>query len=100
MKVEGQINKLLVKDKNVQQNKDQDAVAQKKVDPKTSTRLSNVKGTNRFTMTKMQEKIKAQPDIDMDKVNAIKAKLKSGEYKVDTEKLATNLIKNSLIEDI
>lgn len=100
MKVEGQINKLLVKDKNVQQNKDQDAVAQKKVDQSRSSQLSKVKGNNRFTMTKMQEKIKAQPDIDMDKVNAIKAQLKSGEYKIDTEKLATNLIKNSLIEDI
>jgi len=38
-----------------------------------------------------EEKISNLPDIDMDKVEEIKQALAAGEYKVDTQKLASNM---------
>ena len=57
-------------------------------------------GTHKFSINKIKDKIEAEPDINMEKVKALKDKLKKGEYQVDSKKLANNLIKNSLIEDI
>ncbi|MFT2110690.1 flagellar biosynthesis anti-sigma factor FlgM [Marinomonas sp. 2405UD68-3] len=38
-----------------------------------------------------EEKISNLPDIDMDKVEEIKQALAAGEYKIDTQKLASNM---------
>ncbi len=38
-----------------------------------------------------EEKISNLPDVDMDKVEEIKQALAAGEYKIDTQKLASNM---------
>lgn len=38
-----------------------------------------------------QAKMNSLPDIDMDKVEQIKNAIASGEYKIDTQKLASNM---------
>ena len=44
-------------------------------------------------LLKNQEaKIRQLPDIDMDKVEQIKQAIAAGEYKIDTQKLANNML--------
>ncbi|TYL47131.1 flagellar biosynthesis anti-sigma factor FlgM [Marinomonas sp. IMCC 4694] len=43
------------------------------------------------TMQAQQSKINNLPDIDMDKVEQIKSAIAAGEYKIDTQKLASNM---------
>ena len=96
MKIEGQIPKLPVQDKTVQKGKEKEAT---QIERKKATEISRTK-TPRFSVDKIRAKIDAEPDIDIEKVKALRDKIKKGEYRVDSEKLAANLVKNSLIEDI
>lgn len=43
------------------------------------------------TLQSQQAKISSLPDIDMDKVEQIKSAIAAGEYKIDTQKLASNM---------
>ncbi|RCX07456.1 flagellar biosynthesis anti-sigma factor FlgM [Marinomonas foliarum] len=43
------------------------------------------------TLQSQQSKINNLPDVDMDKVEQIKSAIASGEYKIDTQKLANNM---------
>ncbi|UTV98788.1 flagellar biosynthesis anti-sigma factor FlgM [Marinomonas rhizomae] len=43
------------------------------------------------TLQTQQSKINNLPDVDMDKVEQIKNAIASGEYKIDTQKLANNM---------
>ncbi|MGO2353281.1 MAG: flagellar biosynthesis anti-sigma factor FlgM [Marinomonas foliarum] len=43
------------------------------------------------TLQSQQSKINSLPDVDMDKVEQIKNAIASGEYKIDTQKLANNM---------
>ena len=53
-----------------------------------------------LTLTKLKEAIRNTSDIRSDRVEAVQKKIKSGTYQVDAEKLAANLITESLREDI
>ena len=43
------------------------------------------------TLHSQQSKINNLPDVDMDKVEQIKNAIAAGEYKIDTQKLASNM---------
>ena len=40
------------------------------------------------------------PDIRMDRVEELKAKLKNGEYKIDPEKIAEGIAREALMDDL
>ena len=44
--------------------------------------------------------VQLEPEIRMDLVNKFKESIKSGEYKTDSEKIASKMISESLVEDI
>jgi flagellar biosynthesis anti-sigma factor FlgM len=94
MKIDGQSPKVPVQDKNVHRDK-----TAANSDARKATDLHKA-DTKQFSVNKIRGKIDAEPDIDLEKVNALKAKIKNGEYQVDSKKLANNLIKNSLQEDL
>ncbi|NQU62825.1 MAG: flagellar biosynthesis anti-sigma factor FlgM [SAR324 cluster bacterium] len=94
MKIDGQYPKIPVQDKNVHKDK---TAANSENRKSTDLHKTNPK---QFSVNKIREKIDAEPDIDMEKVKLIKAKIKNGEYQVDSKKLANNLLKNSLLEDL
>lgn len=94
MKIDGQSPKVPVQDKNVHRDKKAASSETRK-----ATDLQKI-DSKQFSVHKIKGKIDAEPDIDLEKVKAIKAKINSGEYQVDTKKLANNLLKNSLLEDI
>ncbi|MBT4088091.1 MAG: flagellar biosynthesis anti-sigma factor FlgM [Deltaproteobacteria bacterium] len=94
MKIDGQSPKVPVQDKNVHRDKTAGTSETKKA---TDLHKTDPK---QFSVNKIRGKIDAEPDIDLEKVKALKAKIKNGEYQVDTKKLANNLLKNSLLEDI
>ncbi len=94
MKIESQYPKVPVQDKNV--HKDKTATP---AEGKKPGRLEKT-DTKQFSVNKIREKIDAEPDVNLERVKALKAKIKSGEYQVDTKKLANNLIKDSLLEDL
>lgn len=64
-----------------------------------STKAQKGVQANSFTTGKMKAKIDSTPDMDMDKVKALKDKIKNGDYSIDFKKLANNLIKDSIFED-
>jgi len=43
------------------------------------------------TLQSQQSKINDLPNVDMDKVEQIKAAIAAGDYKIDTQKLANNM---------
>ena len=49
---------------------------------------------------RLREAVEAAPDIRMDRVAELHAKLAKGEFKVDAERLADNLLRDSLREDV
>ena len=56
--------------------------------------------TSTFVMNKIKSRINAEPEIRTESVEKYKNLIKSGEYKVDPDKLATKLISDTLDEDI
>ena len=55
--------------------------------------------TTSFAMDKLKLRISAEPEVRSDKVAELKAQIKSGEYQVDPQKLAGNMLLDSLRED-
>lgn len=53
-----------------------------------------------LTMNKVKDAIRNTPDVRADKVAQLRESLRKGEYSVDTDKLAANLINASLAEDV
>lgn len=53
-----------------------------------------------LTASRVKEAIRNTPDVRADRVEAVKNKIQSGAYRVDADRLATNLIAESLREDI
>lgn len=94
MKIEGQYPKVPIQDKNVHKDKTATPVEGKKSAPLEKTE------TKQFSVSKIREKIEAEPDIDLERVKELKARIKNGEYEVDTQKLANNILKDSLLEDL
>ena len=52
------------------------------------------------TMDKIKESIRNEPDVRAERVAELKAKIESGEFKVDSEKLAAKMLVASLEEDL
>ena len=96
MKIESQIPKVPVQDKGIQKGKD-DAAA--KLEARRADILKK-STTEEFSIKKLQSKIEAEPDMDLKKIKELREKIKKGQYKVDNEKLADSLLKDSLIDDI
>lgn len=95
MKIDGQHPKLPVQDKsNLNEAKKETARSERK----TISELSKT-STKKFSVSRIRDRIEAEPDINLEKVKALKAQIKKGEYQVDSKKLANNLIKNSFLED-
>ena len=56
--------------------------------------------TSTFVMNKIKSRINAEPEVRAERVAELKAKIKSGEYKVDSERLAKKMLEDALQEDI
>ena len=74
---------------------------------KTADRSSTLPGsgeppvkTSNFVMNKIKSLINAEPEVREDRVAELKSKIKSGEYKVDSERLAKTMLEDGLKEDI
>lgn len=52
------------------------------------------------TLNRIKETIRAEPDIRAERVAEIKAKVRDGTLKVDSEKLAENMLTAALKEDL
>ena len=51
-------------------------------------------------MNKMKTEISNEPEIRQEIVSEMKAKIKSGEYKIDSQSLAKTMLEDALKEDI
>ena len=67
--------------------------AQPSVPGKLQSRLS-------LTLHRLKEAIEAEPEVRSNRVEALRQQIDSGEYSVDAEKLAHNIINKSLHEDV
>ena len=56
--------------------------------------------TSTFVMNKIKSLINSEPEVRTDRVAELKDRIKSGEYKVDSEKLAKKMLEDSFQEDI
>ena len=95
MKIESQHPKLPVQDKNSPKGKETERI---KGDHSSSTRVRK-KEADQFAVNKMRARMEEEPDVNLKKVKELRAKIKKGEYQVDTKKLANKLIKDSILED-
>ena len=78
-----------------------------KENQKSKDLLGNISGssepsikTSNFVMNKMKSQISSEPEIREDQVAELKAKIKSGEYKVDSQSLAKTMLEDALKEDM
>lgn len=53
-----------------------------------------------LTMSRIRDVIRTTPDVRAERVEAVRERIRSGEYKVDAERLATRLLTDSLREDV
>ena len=56
--------------------------------------------TSTFVMNKIKSLINSEPEVRTDRVAELKDRIKSGEYKVDSENLAKKMIEDAFQEDI
>ena len=56
--------------------------------------------TSTFVMNKIKSLINSEPEVRADRVAELKDRIKSGEYKVDSEKLAKKMLEDAFQEDI
>jgi len=56
--------------------------------------------TSTFVMNKIKSRINAEPEVRADKVADLKTRIKSGDYKVDSERLAKKMLEDAFQEDI
>lgn len=98
MKVDGQYPKLPLQDKSVQKGNEKEALAKNK-NIKGSGKFNSIK-SNEFAVNKLKDKINATDDINLEKVKALKAQIKKGDYNVNAETLADKLLKDSIFEDL
>lgn len=97
MKVNPNVNKAQLRDQTTEVQSRAKQAQAKATDDARSQKVSNNQG---FTVNKAKAKVDAEPDIRMDKVKALRDQIKKGTYKVDTAKLAGNILKDSAIEDV
>ena len=56
--------------------------------------------TSTFVMNKIKSQINAEPEVRADKVAEFKARIKNGEYKVDSKSLSKKMLEDAFQEDI
>ena len=56
--------------------------------------------TSTFVMDKLKSQINAEPEVRAERVAELKAKIKSGQYEVDSERLAKIMLEDAFQEDI
>ena len=49
--------------------------------------------------SKLDKMVQLEPEVRMDLVNKFKESIKSGEYKIDSEKIASKMVSEYLLED-
>ncbi len=99
MKIQGNQPKLTGQEKATQGDKIRNEGGRLQADQAQSQRKLSTDLPN-LSVSKMRERIQAEPDVNLDRVKALKAKIKEGAYKIDTAKLAGNLLQASTSEDI
>ncbi len=102
MKIHGHSTKALTgQDKANQAPATRDELGRVKPD-QASPQAKAAKGFDQpnLTVSRMRERIQAEPDVNLEKVKALKASIKKGDYKVDTAQLAGKLLKDSALEDV
>lgn len=99
MKIQGQYPKVPLQEKNTQKLRDGELDARKGVDAKSTEEVHH-RDKQQFTVNRLREKVNAESDIDAEKVARLKEQIKQGKYQVDAAKTASNLVKNSLFEDL
>ncbi|MDX2469484.1 MAG: flagellar biosynthesis anti-sigma factor FlgM [SAR324 cluster bacterium] len=100
MKIQGHHPKLTGQEQSAQVDRTQKDAARIKPDQLKGAKQALKSDSSNLTIGKMRQKINLEPDINADKVKALRERIKSGSYKVDTAKLAANLMRDSSIEDI
>jgi flagellar biosynthesis anti-sigma factor FlgM len=77
-----------------------------KENQKTTGRYGDTQGTaeipdknSTFVMNKIKDRISFEPEVRADRVAELKAKIKSGEFQVDSERLAKAMLEDALHED-
>ena len=55
--------------------------------------------TSTFVMNKIKGRISAEPEVRADRVEELKAKIKSGEFQVDSQRLSKTMLEDALKED-
>lgn len=63
-------------------------------------RPAQLPATSSLTTTRAREAIRNEPDVRAEKVAEVKERLRNGKYQVDADRLAGNMINQSLREDI
>ena len=53
-----------------------------------------------LTMNRIREVIKSTPDVRSERVEALKERIRSGSYKVNADRLAENILTESIREDL
>ena len=97
MKINGQYPKLPVQEKNTSAASGKDkADGRREVGIKSGS--DSISGMS-LTTKRMREKLDAEPDVNQEKINALRAKIKKGEYQVDMDKLASRILEDSILED-
>lgn len=56
--------------------------------------------TSNFVMNKIKDQIISEPEIRYEQVGELKAKIKNGEFKVNSQNLAKTMLEDALKEDI
>ena len=77
-----------------------------KENQKTTGRYGDTQGNaetpdknSTFVMNKIKDRISIEPEVRADRVAELKAKIKSGEFQVDSEQLAKSMLEDALHED-
>ena len=69
-------------------------------DSKPDHATESVSNSASRTLNRIKDTIRAEPDIRADRVAEVKAKIKSGALKVDSEGLAEKMLASSIKEDL
>ena len=56
--------------------------------------------TSTFVMNKIKDQMSTEPEVRADRVAELKAKINSGEFKVDSQSLAKAMLEDALQEDM
>ncbi|MGK0289175.1 MAG: negative regulator of flagellin synthesis FlgM [bacterium] len=97
MKISNQYTKLPLQETHAGQKKGKEGSSQLgAIEAQQSVQQTG----NNFAINRIRMKIDAESGFNAEKVNALKAKIQDGSYKIDADKVAKQLLKHSLLEDL